>query len=282
MPISPMVVPMRYFFASIILLGALSVKSSAQVLIGPVVGGQLGWINFTEKENRRLYESRPALSMHAGASVSIRMAKRVFLQTSVLYTQKSKTLIGRLDPMFSNKAKLNYIDLPISFTKEVKMRFGRGKYYNLYFGAGPTVSYWLGGRGVLTASDLNENTINPPNYDLPYTITFENNPEEVPFGKMNVSDANRVQLGLNFTAGVVFEPMRAQKFMFTVRFEAGHSYFAQDTDGNYGLEGTLFYEDDMQSRSQSLGASIYYFIDLKTEERKKGKSTSKVKIKRKR
>lgn len=160
------------------------------------------------------------------------------------------------------------------------MRFGKQKYYNLYFGAGPTVSYWLGGRGTLTSSDLNENTINPPNYDLPYKITFKKNPEEIPFGTMNVSDPNRIQLGLNVTAGIVFEPMQAQKFMVTLRYEAGHSYFSPDTDGDYGLEGTLFYEDDLQSRNQSAGISIFYFIDLKTEDRNRGKSTSKVKKKK--
>lgn len=276
-----MIVSMRYFFATVVFVAAMNVKTSAQILIGPVVGGQMSWVTFTEKENRELYGSRPSPTFSAGGSVSFRMTKTVFLQSSLLYTQKAKYLKGRLDPRFSNKAKFNYIDLPISFTKEVKMRFGRLRHYNLYFGAGPTVSYWLGGRGTLNASDLNENTINPPNYDLPYKVTFKDNPEEIPFGNMNVTDANRIQLGLNVTAGIVFEPMRAQKFMFTIRYEAGHSYFAQDTDGDYGLQGTLFYEDDMQSRPQSAGVSLFYFIDLKTEDRNKGKSTSKIKVKRK-
>jgi hypothetical protein len=255
--------------------------AQAQVLVGPVVGGHVSWVTFTEKENRRLYGSNPSLNMHAGASISFRMSKRVFLQTSVLYKQKAKNLEGRLDPKFSNKATLNFIDMPISFTKEFKMRVGKkDKFYNLYFGAGPTLSYWLGGKGRLTSSELNENTINPPDYDLRYTISFENDPEEIPLGKMNVTDANRLQLGLNFTAGIVFEPMKRQRFMFTVRYELGHTYFSQETDGDYGLDGILFYEDDMQSRPQSAGVSLFYFIDLKTEDRKKGKSTSKIKVKR--
>lgn len=271
---------MRYFFATVVVLAGLNLKSAAQILVGPVVGGQMSWVTFTEKENRTLYGSNPGLTFSAGGSISFRMTKRVYLQGSALYTQKNKNLSGRLDPLFSNKAKLNFIDLPISFTKEFKMKFGKGKYYNLYLGAGPTVSYWLGGRGRLTSSDLNENTINPPAYDLPYKITFNDNPDEIPFGTMNVVNANRIQLGLNFTAGLVFEPLRAQKFMLTIRYEAGHSYFAPDTDGDYGLEGTLFYEDDLQSRPQSAGVSLYYFIDLKTEERNRGKSTSKVKTKK--
>jgi hypothetical protein len=282
-PEGSMATLVRSFLFTTLIVSILGCSDShAQVLVGPVIGGQLGWVTFKEKENRNLYSSKPGFTFNAGASVSFRMSKTVFLHTTLLYSQKNKNLSGNLDPKFSNKAKLNFIDMPISFTKEVKMRFGKGKYYNLYFGAGPTVSYWLGGKGTLKNSELNENTINPPNYDLPYTITFENNPEEIPLGKLNVTDANRIQLGLNFTAGVVFEPMRAQRFMFTLRYELGHSYFSQNTDGDYGLAGVLFYEDDMQSRPQSAGASLFYFIDLKTEDRKKGKSTSKIKTKRRR
>lgn len=251
----------------------------AQILLGPTAGVHMGWVNFNNKDNRELYTSRPSVGFHAGGSLAFRMKSKVFLQTSVLYAQKEKNLVGRKDKMLHNKARYSYIDMPISFTKEVKMRIGKSKYYNLYFGAGPTIGYWLGGRGRLTASDLNENLINPPDYKLKYKVKFDNSPGEIPLGTMNVKDANRFQLGLNFAAGVVFEPITAQKVMFTVRYELGHSYFSQYEDGDFGLAGVLFYEEDMQARNQSIGCSLFYFIDLKTEERNKGRSTSKIRKK---
>ncbi len=260
----------------LLLITSLSIPVRGQILLGPVAGAHLGWVNFNNKDNRDLYNSRPMFGFQAGGSIAFRMKSKVFLQTSLLYTQKEKNLVGRKDKMFHNKARYNYIDLPISFTKEVKMRFGKNRYYNLYFGAGPTISYWMGGHGRLTASDLNENLINPPNYDLNYRVTFNNHPGEIPFGTMNVKDANRFQLGLNFSAGIVFEPVPAQKVMFTIRYDLGHSYFSQYEDGDFGLQGILFYEEDMQARNQSIGCSLFYFIDLKTEDRNKGKSTSKI------
>jgi hypothetical protein len=255
----------------------MTTLSHGQILIGPTAGVQMSWINFEDKGYKDLYSSKPGFGYHAGASVSFRMLKKVFLQGSVLYSQKSKNLVGKLDREFQNKARFNYIEIPISFTKEVKMHFGENKYYNLYFGVGPTISYWLGGKGTLSASDLNENVINPPSYDINYKITFRDDPEEIPLGEMNVSDANRLLLGLNFSAGLVLEPNKINKFMVTMRYDLGHSFFSQSTDGSYGLDGTLFYDDDMQSRHQGVAFSVYYFIDLKTEEKNRGRSTSKIK-----
>ena len=95
-------------------------------------------------------------------------------------------------------------------------------------------------------------------------------------GEMNVENPNRVQLGLIFSAGVIFEPTGLNKFMFTVRYELGHSYYSPDSDGEFGLDGVLYYKDDLQVRNQGLALSLFYFIDLKTDQKNRGKSTLKV------
>lgn len=239
----------------------------------------MGWLSFGDKDAKDVYLRKPFFGYHAGGSVSFKMQKRIFLQASILYTQRGKSLAGSVDPTFTNTAKYQYIDLPLLFTKEVRMRFGRaekGRYYNWYFGVGPIISYWMGGKGHLTSGDLNENFINPPNYDLNYRITFKKNPDEIALGEMNVSNPNRVQLGLNFSAGLVLEPNKYNKFMITAKYELGHSYFSPDSDGDFGLDGILYYKDDLQVRNQSVSLSLFYFIDLKLEEKNKGKSTIKL------
>lgn len=253
--------------------------STAQILVGPVAGGQVGWITFGDKTNKYDFKRSPFFGFHAGGSVSFRMQKKVFLQASILYTQRGKNLESRLDQSLTNKAKYQYIDLPILFTKEVKLRFGKaekGRFYSLYFGAGPTISYWLSGKGHLTSGDLNENFINPPTYDLNYHVTFGKSPDNVNFGEMNVEKPNRIQLGLNFSAGMVFEPVGLNKFMVTARYELGHSFFSPDTDGDFGLAGILYYKDDLQVRNQGISLSLFYFIDLKLDQRNKGGSTIKL------
>ena len=235
--------------------------------------------SYDNKEYKNDYSVHPTLGWHAGGSLAFRIHKTFFLQTSVLYNQKKKVMDGETDELFSHKVKYQYIDSPILFTKEVKAKLGRDKYYKWYLGVGPNISYWLGGKGVLKNSDLNENAVNPPNYDLPYHIIFYKTPEEVVQGEMNVEKPNRFQLGLNFSAGLIFEPVDLNKFMITARYQLGHSFMSEKSSGDFGLPGQLNYEDDLRIRNHTLALSIYYFIDLKTSERKRGKSTIRPKRK---
>lgn len=248
----------------------------AQIFVGPVIGGQAGVITFNDKSNKDLYKTKPYFGYHAGGSVSFLVQKVYFLQASLIYSQRGKTLEGKLDQSFKNKVKYNYIDMPILFTKEFKAKIGKSKVYKWSVGIGPNINYWLGGKGVLNTNDLNENGINPPNYDLPYHVTFGKTPEEVVVGEMNVENPNRIQLGLIFSAGVIFEPAGFNKFMFTARYELGHSFYSPDSDGDFGLDGVLNYTDDLQVRNQGLALSLFYFIDLKTDQKNKGKSTLKL------
>jgi hypothetical protein len=88
---------------------------------------------------------------------------------------------------------------------------------------------------------------------------------------MNVTGANRLQLGLNLATGISFEPLGYQKMMLTVRYEAGHSFLSPDGSGTF--RQTNEYVDDLRTRIQGVRVSFAYLIDLKTEDAKKGKST---------
>lgn len=257
----------------------VGISAQGQILVGPVVGSQLNYFTYDDKGYKDLYRVRPTIGFHAGGSVSFRIHKSFFLQTAILYSQKRKVMDGKLDPLFKNDVTYRYIDVPILYTKETRVKFGKDKYYKWYFGVGPSINYWLGGKGVLKNRDLNENTINPPNYDLPYHVTFYKNSEDVVQGEMNVEKPNRFQLGLNFSGGLIFEPVGLNKFMITAKYQLGHSFLSEKSSGDFGLPGKLFYNDDLRIRSHSISLSLYYFVDLKTSERKKGKSTIKSKKK---
>src|SRR5690606_8367111 len=169
---------------------------------------------------------------------------------------------------FRNQATYNYLEMPILYTAEFKGTFGSGKEYKWYFGAGPNVSYWLGGKGRMTSSDLNELVID----ELAYKVVFYKDPETIAENEMTVVDPNRMQLGLNIGAGFVFEPLGYQKFMLLFRYELGHSFLSRTTDGDFE---PVIYQDDMRVRNHGLRISFAYLIDTKISERKKGKSTIK-------
>lgn len=268
----------RLVLAAFLIVGSISTQ--AQVLVGPVVGTQLNWLSFDEKGTRR---SVPTIGFHAGGSVAFRVQKRFFLQGSILYNQRKKYVKDSDDRDFYNKTTLRYIDLPILYTAEFKARMKGGKEFKWYLGAGPTISYLLGGKGVLKTSELFELGINPPNYTWPYTVSFDNN-SSAKSGTMNIETPNRVQLGLNISAGLIFEPLGLNKIMFTVRYEAGSSYISKTSTGTFpmgaGGSSVIEYQDYLRVRNNSITGSLYYFIDLKTDQRKKGKSTSKIRTNR--
>ena len=207
----------------------------------------------------------PVPGFHVGGHLAFKVRNRFFLHTSLLYATKGRVLNGKLDGLLKNSARYNYIDMPINYTVDFRGKIGKSKEFKYFLGIGPNISYWLGGRGKLYNSELEEDNVG----ELSYKIKFNKSESGQASDEMRVEDPNRLQLGLNLMAGMVFEPWYKQRFMFSVRYELGHTYLAK-SDGNFF--GTYF-SDPLKSRNQGFRISLSYLVDLKTEERKKGKST---------
>jgi len=242
----------------------LSTSAFSQLLVGPEVGVNYSWASFADKELKDRYKVNPVVGFHAGGHVAFKVRKRFFLHTSLLYSTKGRSLTGKFDELLKNESKYHYIEMPINYTVDFKGKIGESKEFKYFLGIGPNISYWLGGKGKLFNSEFEENHDD----QLLYKIKFgeegfdENN-------EMSVENPNRVQLGLNLIAGVVLEPWRNQRFMISVRYEAGHSYLAKSN----GTFTGIYFQDPLRSRNQGFRASIAYLVDLKIEDRKKGKST---------
>lgn len=249
-------------------LGLIACDVSAQVLVGPTLGPNFSWTSYDDKDLRDDYRVSPVPGFHGGVTVAFRVQNRFFLNTALIYSTKGKLVKRHDDPLFRNEATYKYIELPIVYTAEFKGNFGGSREYKWYFGAGPNVSYWLGGKGKIMSSDLNEINID----ELAYKVVFKKEPEQIDDDEMTVLEPNRIQLGLNIAAGFVFEPMGYQKIMLLFRYELGHSFMSRTSNGIFK---PVFYEDEMRIRNHGLRISLSYLIDTKLEERKKGKSTIK-------
>jgi hypothetical protein len=229
-------------------------------------------MSFDDKDYNDTLSVSPHVGFHAGFNLSFRVRKRFFLHTSLIYSTKGSTIKGKTDGSLEDKVRYNYIELPIVYTYEVKMHVGPNKEFKWYFGVGPNVSYWLGGKGSMKSAFTNENHIQEP---VNYKIVFDKDIEKGEVGQLIVNEPNRVQLGLNLSAGFVFEPLGYQKIMLTFRYELGHSFLSK----NLGIfPGDDSYYAVLRSRNNGLRISLAYLIDLKTETRKKGKSTMKKKL----
>jgi hypothetical protein len=243
----------------------------SQILVGPEIGVNYSWTSFGDKDLKDIYNVSPVLGYHVGGHLAFLVRKRFFLHASLLYSTKGRVVKGDsrsndFDPEFKNSSKYNYIEMPISYTVDFKGKIGKGKEFKYFFGVGPNVSYWLGGKGSVYNGEMKED-----NYFVPqkYKIVFDKDPATQGLDEMNVQDPNRLQLGLNLVAGMVIEPGLRQRLMLTVRYELGHSYLAK-TNGTFQQ---TYYQDPLQSRSQGFRVSVAYLYDLKTENRKRGKST---------
>lgn len=245
----------------------------AQVYIGPVAGGQISWTKFDNKDLYDSYGIKPVWGFHAGATVSMKVRNRFFLHTSFLYSTKGRVVEGKEDLLLRNKVTYKYIEVPIVYAVDFRGKIKGTKEFKYYLGLGPVISYWLGGKGKLYNSDLEEST--EFTSDMSYSIVFKKDPATLASNEMNVAEPNRIQLGLNIATGLVLEPGVNQKILFMIRYELGHSFLSRTSNGTFS---PTYYEDVLQSRNQGLRASVSYLIDLRVDDRKKGKST----IKRKR
>jgi hypothetical protein len=198
------------------------------------------------------------------------------MHTAALYSRKGENLSSTTDPTLEHKEIYHFIDVPIVFAREFKIDLGKNKIVKWYFGMGPNISYWLNAKGSLINNQLLEDGFSKVNYKMVFGQTDNPDPN-----KVYVPDANRFQLGLNIATGWVFEPVGLQKIYFNVRYELGHTYISKSGYESFSNFGVNEYHGDMKARNMGLRVSLSYLIDLKTAERKKGKSSSNV-VKKKR
>jgi hypothetical protein len=251
---------------------ALLTGASAQILIGPEAGGNLSWTRFDDRDLRSQYKVTPIIGYSAGAHLGFRVQKRYFLHLSLIYSTKGRLIEGKTTTVLNHaeglvdRVRLNYIEMPIIYSVDFKGSLGGNKEFKYSLGAGPLVSYWLGGVGSASSFEIREDVQGGL---IDYRIKFKRgNPSP---SEMTVSSANRLQLGLNVAGSLIFEPLPARRIMLTVRYELGGTYLSKKSTGTFN--GTS-YQEPLQSKNKGLRISVAYLFDLKNDQRKKGKSVS--------
>lgn len=241
----------------------------SQVLVGPIAGVNYSWTSFGDKDLKDDYEVSPVVGYHVGGHLAFKVRKRFFLHSSIIYSTKGKNMKADDDDL-RLKLRYKYIEMPIVYTAYFKGTIGQ-KQFKYSLGVGPNISYWLGGKGTFENTDTHE-FHNGPSSIIPIKIVFNRDPGTATENEMIVQKPNRVQLGLNFTAGFLFEPARYREVVLTLRYELGHSYLSRESDGVFSSTFPS-YSETQKIRNQGFRVSLAYLIDMKVEDRKKGKST---------
>ncbi|MBS1681220.1 MAG: PorT family protein [Bacteroidetes bacterium] len=267
-----------FFLFRIVYSSNAQVEEKPKLYVGGTLGTSVSKLFFFENSN--LYKSLPTIGFDGGVMASLKVRKKFRLNAQLIYSQLGRTVKNkgtRPDPLYKVSSRMQYIELPVFYALEFKrltpqgqLEGGRRKTYNWYVGAGPIVRYWLNDKGTFRSSNLTENLID--HFD--YTAAFNSTDATAP-GKELMPQANRLQFGVNITAGLAFEPMSGKRIMASVHLNLMQTFLAK-SPGSFPTSipnETNADADELRARNHSIRFSVGYLFDTKIEKRKRGKST---------
>jgi hypothetical protein len=260
-----------YTFIVVLLLSFQN--SSAQIVrAGFKAGAQVNWVRLDNASFGDTVKVNPSPGFNVGGVVSFKVRDRYFLHTEYVYSQKGKILRGKIDPLLHDKATYHYFEIPILFTMHFKGRLGKSREFKWYLGAGPNISYWLGGKGELESSDLKENFLDK----IDYTIEFGERMDTQHPRVIYYPNANRFQFGMNIGAGLMLEPGERNKVMLDLRYGFDQTRLGKGL-ADYQIPAD--FDDNLRVRNWGFKASVIYLTEfnLDKKSRNKGKSTKRVK-----
>ncbi len=197
---------------------------------------------------KEFYDAKFDLGYSGGFIFLIENKEKYGLYTEFLYSVKGKKIESHANDYVTNEATYQFVDVPILF----RLKFKQSK-LNWFVQLGPELSYWLGGKGEFKVYEPDRDGFT--SYD--YTINFDEPKNS--FDYMNVDDANRLQLGLAFGGGAIWELENANFLSLDVRFTYGHSFMGGYESGSIPNIGLV---DNFEYTNNVLSASLVYYFDI--------------------
>lgn len=238
-----------------------------QILVGPRIGGSLNYVSFAELKSKSTYGQNPYYGYQGGAVLNFIMSGNYSLHTELNYSRKGKKLNVDSKSIL-HVANYDYVEVPLLFRLSKKFHESGVGSYEGYINIGPNFNYWLGGKGYYTGGGLEDFGIEQQDYK----ITYQGLTGEPVVDVINIPDARRFQVGVDFGVGFIFDVLPMKKIMFDIRYHWGHTHLAQSNDFEHG---SLFFDDDLKSANRSIMISVAYLVEIDLGQRNKGKSTVK-------
>ena len=239
----------RYIIVSFLLFTSLN-SNGQHIRTGFKFGAQLSRPYYDNDNFYKEYTPERRLGFNAGGIVDWKASNYFALHVELLYNRVNKHLEGT-DGYSVNHDQFNYLTVPVLLRGSVPV--GQAE---LYINAGPSINYWLGGRGFVRHTELIELEV----YELDHRVTFSDQfTDDYTSDVVHITNANRIQLGLDVGTGVML-PLNGRYLMVDLRYSWGHTNMAQ-SDAKY-LEGLLYYNDDLSFAHHSLSASVAYLFEF--------------------
>ncbi len=252
----------------IFLLGMLLMPAlHAQYWFGPRVGLQRADFIYQDSQYKKdSFDVSNHYGGHYGIMMIYQASDKYAVSGELLYEQIGKKVTNRADDDVSvySQTSFRYLSFPFS----LRWNFGSEPVY-FYVAGGPKLSYWLGGTGEILLDEFNEaKTVVDP---IPYSVKFkqENGGD---FDRRSVVEANRVQYGLQVSAGMYFDVVTGGRILVDLRYSFGHSNMGFNDNADYKF---VTYEENFEFRNYTLSATLAYLFEYNAALQRKGSSTNK-------
>jgi long-subunit fatty acid transport protein len=226
--------------------------SLAQIWVGPKIGLQLAKAVPDQQERRygEKFTSSYKPGYTFGLDVNYEVNRTFSLETGLLYSRKGKIITQQALPNQQNAATYHHLDLPLL----LRTTFGRG-FRQWYLNAGANVSYWLAGRGSIQADGV----------DRDYRIRFS--PGISQREDIYLPNANRLQFGLDFGAGLIFKMGPYERLSVDFKYTLGQTDLSQSATS----ENAQKYFDRFRTTNHVISISTAYQFKINTGPSKKRK-----------
>lgn len=240
-----------------------SQPKGVQYNIGIKAGFNVYKSRFNFKEDEDLFDQKLKLGYQVGGAFDMQLKEIVHFYSEVYYSHKGKyTTI--VESGLNNDATYHFLEMPIM----VRFKFNAGRVpsgqLKWHFDVGPTVSYWLGGKGNLFGDGPNNE----------YDIVFDEPPvNNADFKTMYITNANRWQWGLGVGIGMDYPVYKGQVLFVDFRTNVGGTNLGEHD--SRALLPVLGFNESTQVRFLEFSISAAYTWSVDWALTKKGKSNVK-------
>lgn len=252
-----LIIPVFFLAANILIAQPEGVKYN----IGPKAGFNVYKSRFNFSEDEATYEQKYKIGFQLGIALDLPLKEMIHFNVEFYYSRKGKKTII-VDEGFTNDATYNFLEIPLLLRFSFNASKVRSGNLNWHLDIGPTMSYWLGGKGELSSTGPT----------IEYEIVFGDPPAgRSELDKMYISQANRLQWGLMAGAGIEYPIFRSQVLFVDLRAAFGGSNLAE-SEGSANLP-ILGFSDSMDVRFLEFSLSAAYTFEIDWIQTRRGKST---------
>jgi hypothetical protein len=251
---------LHYLLGTALLFSCALTASSQEVFIGPKLGLSIHKASFNFSEDEDIFDQKIQLGYQIGGAFTMPLKNIFSFHSELYFSQKGKKTIVT-DNGLENKSTYYFIEAPVLLRLNFEGGSGEAGVYKYHVEIGPTISYWLGGKGSVGLAGFKD-----------YKVVFNNDTSYVSqTNEMVINGANRLQWGLNIGVGLEYPVKKNQTVFIDFRLVMGNSNLIESS--GYSEFDLFGYDDDLNVHISQFVISTSYMFTYDWRLGLKGKST---------